>query len=127
MGAKIPPIGLLETPTSGTSVSITCLAFDLRSGGNVCADDGKLRFAGHGTQEPWTNWDTLSSRFVAEFGMEGAPNIRTVDYWLDGNKSQRYPQSKWVCAHNKADGFERRLALYLVENFKHSYEMERLV
>jgi len=25
----------------------------------------------HGTQEPWTNWDKLSGRFVSEFGMEG--------------------------------------------------------
>ncbi|KAG5639017.1 hypothetical protein H0H81_007925 [Sphagnurus paluster] len=29
--------------------------------------------------------------------------------------------------HNKADGFERRIELYLVENFKHSFEMESYV
>lgn len=46
------------------------------------------------------------------------PDMRTVRYWLDGNSDQAYPQSKWNCQHNKADGFERRLALYLVENFK---------
>lgn len=60
---------------------------------------------------------------------EGYPNIRTVDYWLGGDKSERYPQSRYaldfwnigalfflkkksirVCNnHNKADGFERRL------------------
>jgi len=93
---------------------------------------------------------------------EGYPNIRTVDYWLGGDKSERYPQSRSVSifisvgdtddgtlcrvnnSHNKADGFERRLEvhlpllymptiisfftpfqLYLVENFKHSFEMER--
>lgn len=44
--------------------------------------------------------------------------MRTVDYWLDGDATQRYPQSRVMCQHNKADGFERRLALYLVENFK---------
>lgn len=27
--------------------------------------------------------------------------------------------------HNKADGFERRLELYLMENFKHAFDMER--
>lgn len=78
----------------------------------------------HGTQEPWTNWDKLGGRFISEFGMEGFPSIRTVDYWLDGNTSQRYPQSKWVCQHNKADGFERRLALYLVENYRFSNDLE---
>ncbi|KAF8915918.1 glycoside hydrolase family 2 protein [Mucidula mucida] len=81
----------------------------------------------HGNQEPWKNWDILAGRFVSEFGMEGYPDIRTVDAWLGGDKSQRYPQSKLMQNHNKADGFERRLELYLVENFKHSFEMESYV
>jgi beta-mannosidase len=29
--------------------------------------------------------------------------------------------------HNKADGFERRLELYLMENFRHAFDIERLV
>ncbi|KAJ7507752.1 glycoside hydrolase family 2 protein [Mycena galericulata] len=81
----------------------------------------------HEWNEPWHEWGNLSSRFVSEFGMEGYPNIRTVDYWLDGDKSERYPQSRLNNNHNKADGFERRLELYLVENFKHSFEMESYV
>ncbi|KAF9821274.1 hypothetical protein IEO21_00882 [Rhodonia placenta] len=81
----------------------------------------------HGSQEPWHNWDILSGRFVSEFGMEAYPDIRTVDYWLGGDRSQRYPQSRSVVNHNKADGFERRLELYLVENFKHSFEIESYV
>ncbi|CAL1701079.1 unnamed protein product [Somion occarium] len=81
----------------------------------------------HGSQEPWHNWDILAGRFVSEFGMEGYPNIRTVDYWLGGNKEERYPQSRTMNNHNKADGFERRLELYLVENFKHSFEIESYV
>ncbi|EEB89673.1 hypothetical protein MPER_12203 [Moniliophthora perniciosa FA553] len=48
----------------------------------------------HGTQEPWHNWDILAGRFVSEFGMEGYPNIRTVDYWLGSNKDERFPQSR---------------------------------
>lgn len=59
--------------------------------------------------------------------MEAYPDIRTVDYWLGGDRSQRYPQSRSVVNHNKADGFERRLELYLVENFKHSFEIESYV
>ncbi|KAJ7498968.1 glycoside hydrolase family 2 protein [Mycena latifolia] len=81
----------------------------------------------HGSQESWHAWDSLAGRFVSEFGMEGFPNIRTVDYWLDGDKSERYPQSRINNNHNKADGFERRLACYLIENFKHSFEMESFV
>ncbi|KAG5646603.1 hypothetical protein DXG03_002907 [Asterophora parasitica] len=81
----------------------------------------------HGSQEPWHNWDILAGRFVSEFGMEGYPNIRTVDYWLGGDKSERFPQSRTNNNHNKASGFERRLELYLVENFKHSFEMESYV
>ncbi|KAF8812399.1 glycoside hydrolase family 2 protein [Phlegmacium glaucopus] len=81
----------------------------------------------HGSQEPWHNWDILSGRFVSEFGMQGFPDIRTVDYWLGGNKTERFPQSRINNNHNKADGFERRLELYLVENFKHSFDMESYV
>ncbi|THH11707.1 hypothetical protein EW145_g452 [Phellinidium pouzarii] len=76
----------------------------------------------HGSQEPWHNWDILAGRFVSEFGMEGYPNIRTVDYWLEGNKSERTN-----CNHNKADGFERRLELYLIENFNHAFDMESYI
>ncbi|KAH9927208.1 glycoside hydrolase family 2 protein [Epithele typhae] len=81
----------------------------------------------HGSQEPWHNWDILAGRFVSEFGMEGYPDIRTVDYWLGGDQSERYPQSRSNCNHNKADGFERRLELYLMENFKHAFDMESYV
>ena len=67
----------------------------------------------HGSQQPWHNWDILSGRFVSEFGMyvmvffppslslhvnlsrQGFPNVRTVDYWLGGDKTERFPQSRW--------------------------------
>ncbi|TFK75967.1 glycoside hydrolase family 2 protein [Pluteus cervinus] len=81
----------------------------------------------HGTQEPWHNWDILSGRFVSEFGMQGYPNIRTVDYWFGGDTSERFPQSRSNVNHNKADGFERRLELYLMENFKHAFDIESYV
>lgn len=81
----------------------------------------------HGSQEPWHNWDILAGRFVSEFGMEGYPDIRTVDYWVGGNKAERHPQSRTMNNHNKADGFERRLELYLVENFKHAFDIESYV
>ncbi|KAI9452082.1 beta-mannosidase [Russula earlei] len=81
----------------------------------------------HGSQEPWDNWDVLAGRFVSEFGMQAYPNIRTVDYWTSGDISERYPQSRTTVNHNKATGFERRLELYLMENFKHAFDMESYV
>lgn len=34
-------------------------------------------------------------------GMEAAPDIRTIDHSLDGDSSERFPQSRTMDAHNK--------------------------
>ncbi|KAI0263626.1 beta-mannosidase [Gloeopeniophorella convolvens] len=81
----------------------------------------------HGSQEPWHNWDILAGRFVSEFGMQAYPDIRTVDYWVGDNKAERHVQSRTTFNHDKAIGFERRLELYLMENFKHAFDMESYV
>lgn len=78
----------------------------------------------HGTQERYQTWHLLGSRFISEFGMESLPSIRTYNACVT-DKDQLYPQSKVVDHHNKAEGFERRLALYVLENIKvTSFEME---
>lgn len=76
----------------------------------------------HGTQEKYQNFDKLGGRFVSEFGMEAFPNIKTIDAYLPKGKEDpdRYPQSSTVDFHNKADGHERRIALYLVENMRYA-------
>ncbi len=76
----------------------------------------------HGTQEKYQNFDKLVGRFVSEFGMEAFPSVRTIDAYLPlGRKDpDRYPQSATVDFHNKADGHERRIALYLVENMRYA-------
>ncbi|RDW87801.1 hypothetical protein BP5796_03495 [Coleophoma crateriformis] len=76
----------------------------------------------HGTQEKYQNFDKLVGRFVSEFGMEAFPNIKTIDSFLPQGKEDpdRYPQSSTVDFHNKAAGHERRIALYLVENFRYA-------
>ncbi|ORY22177.1 glycoside hydrolase superfamily [Naematelia encephala] len=76
----------------------------------------------HGTQEPYTNWDKLICRFVSEFGMQGYPDRRTVAEWTD-DKEQLFPQSRISVNHNKAGGFERRIELYLMENYRHAQDM----
>lgn len=76
----------------------------------------------HGTQEKYQDFDRLGGRFVSEFGMEAFPNIKTIDAFLPLGKDDpdRFAQSSTVDFHNKADGHERRIALYLVENFRYA-------
>lgn len=71
----------------------------------------------HGSQEKYQDWYKLGGRFVSEFGMEALPSIKTYKACITDPK-QLYPQSEYVDHHNKADGFERRLALYVIENIK---------
>ena len=56
--------------------------------------------------------------------MQGFPSIKTIDSYLPEGKydTDRYPQSSTVDFHNKADGHERRIALYLVENMQYKFE-----
>ncbi|KAK9802298.1 putative Beta-mannosidase [Seiridium cardinale] len=76
----------------------------------------------HGTQEKYQNFDKLVGRFVSEFGMEAFPSVKTIDAFLplDKDDPDRYPQSSTIDFHNKADGHERRIALYLVENMRYA-------
>ncbi|PGH31200.1 beta-mannosidase [[Emmonsia] crescens] len=78
----------------------------------------------HGTQEKYQNFDKLGGRFVSEFGLQGFPDMRTIDGYLAGGKADpdRYPQSSTVDFHNKAAGHERRIALYLAENIQYNLE-----
>jgi beta-mannosidase len=70
----------------------------------------------HGTQEKYQVFDTLGGRFNSEFGMEAFPALSTINYCIT-DKSERFPQSQTMDFHNKADGHERRIATYVVENF----------
>lgn len=67
----------------------------------------------HGTQERYQDFDKLAGRFVSEFGMEAFPDIRTINSFLPQDSTERYPQSRTIDFHNKADGHERRIALYV--------------
>lgn len=70
----------------------------------------------HGTQEKYQNWGKLVGRFVSEFGMLAFPDIKTLKKCITDEK-QLYPQLETMDHHNKSTGFERRLALYVMENF----------
>ncbi|PTB66015.1 glycoside hydrolase family 2 protein [Trichoderma citrinoviride] len=72
----------------------------------------------HGSQARYQDFDKLMGRFVSEFGLEAFPSARTIDAALPKGKDDpdRHAQSDIVDFHNKADGHERRIALYLAEN-----------
>lgn len=80
----------------------------------------------HGTQEKYQIYDTLGGRFNSEFGMEAFPHIDTIKYYVT-DPSQLYPQSHMIDFHNKADGHERRIATYLVENFRTRTELDKFI
>ncbi|CAI7613801.1 Glycoside hydrolase family 2 immunoglobulin-like beta-sandwich [Penicillium manginii] len=80
----------------------------------------------HGTQEKYQIFDTLGGRFNSEFGMEAFPHMSTIDYFIE-NESDKFPQSQVMDFHNKADGHERRLATYLVENLRTATDLETYI
>ncbi len=49
--------------------------------------------------------------------MEAFPHMQTIEQFVE-DPSQMFPQSQTLDFHNKADGHERRIATYLVENFR---------
>ena len=52
------------------------------------------------------------------------PDIRTIDYWLDGNVKERWAQSRLMAQHNRAGGHERRFAITMNENFRLTSDLE---
>ncbi|PSS38124.1 hypothetical protein PHLCEN_2v31 [Hermanssonia centrifuga] len=77
-----------------------------------------------GRERPWQNYGIMGGRFVSEFGIPAFPDIRTVDYWLDGNQSERWAQSKLMAQHNRAGAHERRFAVVMNENFRLTGDFE---
>jgi len=77
----------------------------------------------HGTQEPYQRFPSLSGRFVTEFGMQGLPSTEIIDSFLpDKEDPDRYALSSTIDFHNKADGHTRRVAMYMNENIRYSFE-----
>ncbi|KAK2686096.1 hypothetical protein QWA68_015365 [Fusarium oxysporum] len=77
----------------------------------------------HGTQEKYQVFDRLGGRFNSEFGMEAFPALSTIKHCITED-CDRFPQSQMMDFHNKADGHERRIATYVVENFRPLPDLE---
>lgn len=69
----------------------------------------------HGKELPYQEWSNLAGRFVSEFGMEAFPTYETFKDFITDEK-EMFPQSSTVEMHNKAAGFERKLAMYTFQN-----------
>lgn len=80
----------------------------------------------HGTQEKYQIFDSLGGRFNSEFGMEAFPHIATIKSFVE-KEEDLYPQSHVIDFHNKADGHERRIATYLVENVRTATKLEAYI
>lgn len=80
----------------------------------------------HGTQEKYQIFDSLGGRFNSEFGMEAFPHLATIKSFVEDPKDL-YPQSHVLDFHNKADGHERRIATYLVENVRTATDLEAYI
>ncbi|KAI0738846.1 glycoside hydrolase [Daedaleopsis nitida] len=77
-----------------------------------------------GKELPWQEYPSRGGRFVSEFGIPSFPDIKTVDYWLDGNTKDRWAQSKLMTQHDRAGSHERRFAIVMNENFKLTSDLE---
>ncbi|EHY61208.1 hypothetical protein HRR83_000968 [Exophiala dermatitidis] len=80
----------------------------------------------HGTQEKYQIFDSLGGRFNSEFGMEAFPHLDTIRSFVE-KEEDLFPQSHVLDFHNKADGHERRIATYLVENVRTATKLEAYI
>ena len=55
--------------------------------------------------------------------MEAFPVLSTIQHFIT-DTAEYFLQSQTMDFHNKADGHERRLATYLVENFRPREDLE---
>jgi beta-mannosidase len=79
----------------------------------------------HHVSRPWQDYPKLGGRFISEFGMSSLPHIKTVEsYLVDSPPSERHPHSRTVDHHNKEIQQESKMATYLIENFKYSFDRE---
>ncbi|TVY39358.1 Beta-mannosidase B [Lachnellula occidentalis] len=77
---------------------------------------------------PWQEYPILGSRFISEFGMTSLPHVKTIEsYLVDSPLSERHPHSRTVDHHNKELQHERKLATYLIENFKYGFGLEEYI
>ncbi|KFX95141.1 hypothetical protein V490_04005 [Pseudogymnoascus sp. VKM F-3557] len=73
----------------------------------------------HGLMRGYQNFGNMGGRFNSEFGMEAYPHMSTIKDFIS-DENEMYSQSLTMDFHNKANDHERRLATYVLENFRTS-------
>ncbi|KAJ7165676.1 glycoside hydrolase [Mycena crocata] len=81
-----------------------------------------------GKEYPYQDYVKLGGRFVSEFGIPNHPEMKTIEYWMDGaGKEQYHAQSALMAQHNRAGSFERRLAILMNEGYRVTEDLETYV
>jgi beta-mannosidase len=76
----------------------------------------------HGNMASYQEYARFAGRFVSEFGMEAFPNLDLLKSFVPAH--ERYPQSRTLDFHNKAERGPARLIHYLVENVRIPADLE---
>lgn len=79
----------------------------------------------HGTMADYHEYPKYAGRFVSEFGMASLPDLATVHDFTPPD--ERNPYSRVLDFHNKADGGQRRLGVYLIDNLPPSSNLEQYI
>ncbi|KAF7331117.1 hypothetical protein MVEN_02452000 [Mycena venus] len=81
-----------------------------------------------GKEFPYHDYVKLGGRFVSEFGIPSHPEMKTIEYWMDGaGVEQRHAQSALMAQHCRAGSFERRFAILMNDNFRVTEDLETYV
>ncbi|KAJ7499902.1 glycoside hydrolase [Mycena latifolia] len=81
-----------------------------------------------GKEYPYQDYVKLGGRFVSEFGIPGHPEMKTIEYWMDGaGAEERRAQSALMAQHCRAGSFERRFAILMNEGFRVTEDLETYV
>lgn len=79
----------------------------------------------HGQMAPYQSYPKYAGRFVSEFGMQASPAMATLESFI--LPEDRYPGSRTLDHHNKAEGGPRRIAAYLTDNLRPPTDLESYI
>ncbi|KAF7354610.1 hypothetical protein MSAN_01374300 [Mycena sanguinolenta] len=81
-----------------------------------------------GKELPYHDYVKLGGRYVSEFGIPSHPEMKTIEYWMDGaGAEQRHAQSALMAQHCRAGTFERRFAILMNDNLRVTEDLETYV
>lgn len=94
-------------------------------GNDPTAGDRHVWDVWHGAMSPYQEYPAYRSRFISEFGMQALPAREAVEGFAP--PEERYPQSRTVEHHNKAEGGPRRIAVYLADNVRTPSDLDSYI